>query len=84
MPGTHLARKFSFQNNCNNRRTFNLNNASSGSNINFLWSFGDQTASAIDRSLSHTYPRTGLFNTLLLASDPLSGCVDSAKAIYGI
>ena len=73
--------KFSFQNNCNNRRTFNLNNASSGSNINFLWSFGDQTANAIDRSLSHTYPRTGLFNTLLLASDPLSGCVDSAKAI---
>ena len=72
---------FSFQNNCNDKKTFNLRNNSSGSNLNFLWNFGDQSSVSNQRNLTHTYPEIGLFNAILIASDPLSGCKDTAKAI---
>ena len=70
---------FSFQNNCNDKKTFSFSNNSSGSNLNFLWDFGDQTSVSDQRNLSHTYPVTGIFTTMLIASDPPSGCIDSIK-----
>ena len=70
---------FSYQNSCNNKRTFQLNNNSSGNGLNYLWEFGDQSANSTQRNNSHTYPIIGSFYTTLIANDPLSGCSDTSK-----
>ena len=71
---------FSYQNSCNNKRTFQLNNSSSGHGLNFLWEFGDQSSNSVQRNILHSYPISGSFNTVLIANDPVSGCADTSRA----
>jgi len=70
--------KFSYQNTCDDKKTFQFNNTSSGRRLTYSWDFGDGTTSNSPNP-TNTFPRRGAFNTMLKVTDTYSGCVDSAN-----
>ncbi|MEO6901930.1 MAG: PKD domain-containing protein [Bacteroidia bacterium] len=57
-------------------------NSSSGTNLNYIWNFGDGTPFAAQQNPSHTYSTAGPFNLSLIVSD-VAGCTDSYSESIG-
>lgn len=62
---------------CGGQDTVRFFNNSYGSNLDYVWSFGDNTVST-DTNPVHAYANGGTYNVILLASDNL--CHDTATA----
>jgi PKD repeat protein len=62
---------------CPNGFPVNFTNASVGSNLSFLWNFGDGNTSIL-RDPSHIYTQNGNYNVQLIVND-LLGCKDTFK-----
>ena len=71
--------RFSFQNTCSNKNTFEFNNASVGSNLSYNWDFGHSSARSTATNNIHTFPTSGSFLVKLIAKDSISGCADTTS-----
>jgi hypothetical protein len=72
--------KYNYSNTCADRKKFTFNNLSLqslGSNVNYTWSFGDNSSNVNTFNTAHTYPASGTFFTKLKAFDAVTGCSDS-------
>ena len=70
--------KFSYQNTCDDKRTFQFSNTSAGRRLTYSWDFGDGSTSNSPNP-TNTFPRVGAFNTMLKVVDTSSSCSDSAN-----
>src|SRR5690606_38909430 len=59
--------------NCNNRKTVNFQDASTGANT-WQWNFGDGTPISTQQNPSHTYATNGTYNVTLTVTNTASGC----------
>ena len=73
--------KFSFQNSCSDKKTFQFSNNSLGRNLNLNWNFGDGAPEILISNPVKSFPTNGQFSTRLIVNDPVSGCIDSIAAV---
>ena len=73
--------KFNYRNTCSDKRTFSFINTSAGNNLTYTWNFGAYNATSQEISPTQTYPRSGNFNTVLIAHDALTGCSDTNQVV---
>ena len=71
--------RFSYNNTCDDKKTFMFSNTSEGNISTINWRLGNQGYSTNPDTVSHTYPASGVFAVKLLISDNITGCVDSFK-----
>jgi len=71
--------KFNFHNSCLDKRTFQFNNTSAGSNLVFDWNWGSPNRTN-SLSTDVTFPDNGIFNIQLISTDTSTGCADTANS----
>lgn len=73
--------KFSYQNTCSDKRTFQFSNSSAGNANAYTWSFGNNNSISNLTSPSFTFPRSGNHPVTLISYDALTGCSDTNNAV---
>ncbi len=70
---------YKYANTCVAKNTFSFINTSQGNQSFKEWIFGDGSPNVYTTNAIHTFPPQGVFNTMLIIADDVTGCRDSIQ-----